>query len=206
MEDHVFLMFGAPKTRIVDNGVYFKNALFQGLARNYGVHLAYNAHPQCNPTERYLPKIGYAIRSPKHKVTGLSPNFVNFGREVLLKGDDDNFIPSESDSPVIDPARRRHHEDHKPYSGPILLAQHVSRHHQVCPPVSVLSAIQSFATADCGENELVSKPEAVGRFSADLVGPFTKWTVCRPLRKATAATVIQALYEEVINRFDTARW
>ncbi|KAF2883759.1 hypothetical protein ILUMI_22423 [Ignelater luminosus] len=58
--------------------------------------------------------------------------------------------------------------------------------------------------------------------STDLVGPlprstrehtflavfqnrFTRWVACRALRKATAATVTQALYEEVITRFGTPR-
>lgn len=36
--------------------------------------------------DRYLAKIGWAIRSAKHDVTGETPNFINFGREVFISG------------------------------------------------------------------------------------------------------------------------
>ncbi|KAK9674593.1 Integrase zinc binding domain [Popillia japonica] len=108
LEEQIFLLFGAPKTLVVDNGVQFRSRLMQSLAEKYGVHMAYNAnyHAQCNPTERvnrvvktmltayvkdrhrlwdsYLQQVGFAIRSSKHEVTGQTPNFVNFGRELTI--------------------------------------------------------------------------------------------------------------------------
>lgn len=110
LEDHVILIFGAPKTIIADNGVQFRSRLFTELTKTYSIKVAYTAkyHPQANPVERInrvvktmlsaytnenhrdwdknLAKIGYAIRSARHEVTGLTPNFINFGREVPLSG------------------------------------------------------------------------------------------------------------------------
>lgn len=131
IEDHVILVFGAPRTIIVDNGVQFKSKLFQTMAKTYNIDKAYNAnyHPQCNPTERvnrvvktmltayvsenhkvwdqYLYKIGYAIRSSRNEVTGLTPNFINFGREVSLDGKCENYVPADSNVPIVDPEDRK---------------------------------------------------------------------------------------------------
>lgn len=131
IEDHVILMFGAASTIIVDNGVQFKSNLFRTMAKTYNIKIAYTAnyHPQSNPTERmnrvvksmltayvsenhktwdqYLYKIAYAIRSSKHEVTGLTPNFVNFGRETSLDGHCENYVPADSEFPAIDPDNRK---------------------------------------------------------------------------------------------------
>ncbi|KAK9674592.1 Integrase zinc binding domain [Popillia japonica] len=90
--------------------------------------MAYNAnyHAQCNPTERvnrvvktmltayvkdrhrlwdsYLQQVGFAIRSSKHEVTGQTPNFVNFGRELTIDGREETFVPSDvpHTSPTVD--------------------------------------------------------------------------------------------------------
>lgn len=131
IEDHVVLLFGSPKTIIVDNGQVFKSHLFKALAKKYNIDIAYTAnyHPQCNPTERvnrviksmltayvsdnhklwdqYLYHVAYAIRSSKHEVTGCTPNFVNFGREVSLDGNCENFVPADAETPVLDPQNRK---------------------------------------------------------------------------------------------------
>lgn len=131
IEDYVILIFGAPNTMIVDNGRQFTSKLFKAMAKTYNIKVAYTAnyHPQCNPTERvnrvvksmltayvsenhttwdqYLFKIAYAIRSSKHEVTGLTPNFVNFGREVSLDGNCENYVPTDSEFPAIDPKNRK---------------------------------------------------------------------------------------------------
>lgn len=104
------LLFGAPEKIISDNGVQFKSRLFQQKVEEYGIKLAYTAHyhPQGNPVERvhrviktmlsayvkekhtawdkYLSKIGWALRSATHEVTDMTPNFVFFGRELNITG------------------------------------------------------------------------------------------------------------------------
>lgn len=110
LEDHVILIYGAPKKIIVDNGAQFKSFLFRNLMKNYNISINYTAnyHPQANPVERvhrvvktmlasyvsgnqkqwdkYLAKVAFAIRSAEHEVTGVTPNLVNFGREVSVNG------------------------------------------------------------------------------------------------------------------------
>lgn len=110
LEDHVILVYGIPEKIIADNGPQFRSKVFQETLQGYGISLRFTAHyhPQANPVERvhrvlktiissyvennhktwdtFLAKAGCAIRSAKHEVTGLTPNFVVFGR-------DPKFIP-----------------------------------------------------------------------------------------------------------------
>lgn len=112
LEDQVFLLFGAPRWLVCDNGPQFKSKEFQSLVASYGVRIVYNAHyhPQADPVERYnqtvetmlrayvtenhrlwdkvLSKVACAIRTSTHEVTRFTPYFVNFGREMTLKGGD----------------------------------------------------------------------------------------------------------------------
>lgn len=112
VEEAVLLTFGAPTLVICDNGVQFKSKQFQSLLNSYGCKIRYTAHyhPQANPVERvnrviktmlrcyvqkdhrdwdkYLPKIACAIRTAKHEVTGHTPYFINFGREMQLSGNE----------------------------------------------------------------------------------------------------------------------
>lgn len=131
IEEYVILIFGAPKTIIVDNGVQFRSHMFKNMAKNYNSEIAYTAyyHPQTNPTERvnrtiktmltayvndnhrtwdhFLAQIGFAIRSSEHEVTKLTPNFVNFGRELSLKGNEEHFEPSNAETPIINIEKRK---------------------------------------------------------------------------------------------------
>lgn len=111
VENHVFLVFGASKILIVDNGVQFVSALFKDLTEKYGVQkIWFNAkyHPQVNPTERvnrvlvaaissYIKqehtrwdenvfRIARAINSSKHEVSQFTPSYLVFGRYVPLTG------------------------------------------------------------------------------------------------------------------------
>jgi hypothetical protein len=112
LEDEVFLMYGAPQYLLTDNGKQFVSRDFKTLCSTYGVKNRFNAvyHPQANPVERVnrvlkamlisyvgdnqrlwdreLPKIGCAIRTARHEVTGFTPYFMNFGRHQVLKGTD----------------------------------------------------------------------------------------------------------------------
>lgn len=122
LENDVFLIFGVPKQIISDNGVQFKSREYRQLLSNYQVKPSYTAyyHPQANPTERvnrvlktmliayvsenhrewdkYLPKVSCAMRSAQHETTGLSPYFINFGREITLLGSEhrDDFEGASS--------------------------------------------------------------------------------------------------------------
>jgi hypothetical protein len=111
IEERVFLMFGVPEIMIVDNGVQFgRSREFNEFLENYGVQPHFNSlyTPQNNPTKRVngtmktlimsyieddqrrwdaqLSKVACAIRSAKHETTRKTPNFVNFGREVIDDG------------------------------------------------------------------------------------------------------------------------
>lgn len=119
LEDHTILVYGAPKKLIVDNGSQFRSKQFQEAMAQYGIQISWTAyyHPQANPVERvhrviktmlssyveedqrrwdrYLPKIAFAIRSAKHDVTGVTPNLLNFGREVIINNSDVNSYSSK---------------------------------------------------------------------------------------------------------------
>lgn len=112
LEKDVFLLFGVPRTIICDNGSAFRSREFQNLVDRYGSSLKFTAHynPRANPTERvnrvlktmiamyvsdnhrtwdeHLSEIGCAIRTSTHETTGLTPYFVNFGRNMILSGED----------------------------------------------------------------------------------------------------------------------
>lgn len=126
LENDVFLMFGVPKVIISDNGVQFRSREYTNLLKEYSVNPKYTTyyHPQANPTERInrvlksmlisyisdnhrnwdvvLPSIGCAIRTARHEVIGLTPYFVNFGREMMLSGKDHSskFV---KDQPLVVP-------------------------------------------------------------------------------------------------------
>lgn len=112
IEEHVFLVYGVPRTLLCDNGVQFRSHLFSKLCENYIVKIFYSPlyHAQSNPVERYnrsmktmlscfvkdnhktwsklLPKINCAVRTLANETTGLTPFFINFGREHIISGED----------------------------------------------------------------------------------------------------------------------
>lgn len=112
MEDRVFLVFGVPRMLLTDNGKVFVGKDMKALAVKYDVKLQHTAHyhPQANACERqhrtlkvmlssyvkdnqrdwdkWLPKVACAIRTARSESTGLTPFFVNFGREMILRGSD----------------------------------------------------------------------------------------------------------------------
>jgi Integrase core domain len=108
--EDTFLMFGVPQFVRSDNGTQYKSTQYQTLLKKYEATPLYNAnyHPQVNPTERVnrvmktmiasyvkdnhrnwdrnLSQLGCAIRTATHEVTGYTPAFLNFGREIALSG------------------------------------------------------------------------------------------------------------------------
>lgn len=112
VEKEVFLLFGVPSTILCDNGPQYRGKAFRKLAEKYRVRLKFNAnyHPRANPTERVnrtlktmlsiyvsdnhrewdvdIDRIACALRTATHETTKLSPYFVNFGRRMILDGNE----------------------------------------------------------------------------------------------------------------------
>lgn len=125
IENEVFLIYGVPQIFSCDNGSQFISKEFKNLMQEYKVQeIFYNAnyHPQINHTERTnkvivtavrsyvhenhkiwdasIHKVAQAIRLAKHDVTGYSPSFLNFARNVPLTGDFYGKISENSDNVV----------------------------------------------------------------------------------------------------------
>jgi len=108
LEHEVFLKFSRPRIVLSDNGKQFDSLAFRSLLSKHKiVHMKTAFYcPMVNNAERVnrvlitcirslldndhrewdenLPAITAAINSAKHQVTGVSPHFANFGRELLL--------------------------------------------------------------------------------------------------------------------------
>lgn len=110
LENDIFLVYGVPQYIICDNGRQFVSKSIKKLVEDYNSKLWYTAyyHAQANFVERAnrtictairsyvnenhknwdkeIAKIGYALRTAVHDVTGYSPSFLNFGRIVPSTG------------------------------------------------------------------------------------------------------------------------
>ncbi|KAI5643743.1 chromosome segregation during meiosis domain-containing protein [Phthorimaea operculella] len=108
LENLVFLVHGVPQTIIMDNGPQFRSREFNNLLTKYKIPFpSYSPHycPQVNPTERYnrtiitalaslvdddhrswdlhLPSIQNAMNNSVNVVTGYTPSFLVYGREII---------------------------------------------------------------------------------------------------------------------------
>lgn len=112
IENQVFLLWGVPQICAADNGVQFVSKEFKALMKKYNVQKVwYNARyfPQINHTERVnkvlttcirsfirdsshknwdenLHQVAQAIRLSKHEVTGFTPAYLTFMRNVPTDG------------------------------------------------------------------------------------------------------------------------
>lgn len=110
IENDVFMIYGVPERLICDNGKQYVSSKFKKMVSSYGSTIVFNARysPSANPTERVnrviktiirsfiakdqrtwdetLPKVGFALRTAVHEVTGYSPAYLNFGREIYVCG------------------------------------------------------------------------------------------------------------------------
>lgn len=133
LEEQIFHVYGVPELIQSDNGTQFTSKALTRLIEQYSVKLRFNPyyHPQANPTERvnrvlktmitayikqenhrtwdvHLSEIGCAVRTAKHETTGLSPYFINFGREMCLNGKEYyQNLPSEEQNKSLVTLRER---------------------------------------------------------------------------------------------------
>lgn len=127
-ENEVFLKFGVPQIILADNGSQFVSRKFKDLTDSYGVQkIWFNAryHPQANYCERsnrtigtmirsyikdnqhnlwdqHIFEIAYAINSSVHDSTKYSPNFLNFGRIIPIKGSFYNGLDANFEAKCAD--------------------------------------------------------------------------------------------------------
>ena len=110
IKNDVFLIHGAPRLILADNGPQYRSKEFQDLCRQFNVSIRFNIpyNPRSNPTERtnqtvgamlrayvddkqkkwdkHIPEMQYALRSSVSSVTGFSPQQLVFGHAVPLDG------------------------------------------------------------------------------------------------------------------------
>lgn len=130
LEEQIFHVYGVPEIVLSDNGKQFISKDFKDLLHRYHCKQWLNAyyHPQINPTERVnkvivsairaslygiqdhrlwdenVSRIGWAIRSSYHEATKFSPNFANFGREIVNSGaeyENPNFMETTDPKEII---------------------------------------------------------------------------------------------------------
>ena len=105
-KDHVLLQHGCPRMVITDNGRQFESGEFTNLLRDAGSEHRKTPpySPQCNPVERvnrviktmiaqytaenhrhwdrWITEVVFAYNTAKHESTGITPAFLNYGREL----------------------------------------------------------------------------------------------------------------------------
>ncbi|GFX63849.1 hypothetical protein TNCV_4401431 [Trichonephila clavipes] len=125
--EEVLLRYGFPRRLISDNGTQFVSAMMQQICYLLNIHqsLIPVYHPQYNPVERKnrdlkprlailvqdkhdcwpekLPFIFFSLNTAKCEMTGQTPGFLNFGRELRTPSEvvndirvviqNDNFVP-----------------------------------------------------------------------------------------------------------------
>lgn len=124
LEENVFLVHGIPSTIILDNGKQFISATLKNLIDKYKIpnlHFTPKYSPHINTVERYnktvmtavstfinndhrvwdllIPKIQFAINSSVNEVTGFTPAFLVFGRELVSCGT--HYINADFDDNII---------------------------------------------------------------------------------------------------------
>jgi transposase InsO family protein len=124
LEDQLFLVHGIPQTIFLDNGSQFTSGMTADLFKKYNIPNIYYTPrytPQVNPVERqnrtivtclstfvnedhrtwdlFIPKVQFAINSSVNEVTGFTPSFLVFGRELVACGT--HYINFDLDGEVL---------------------------------------------------------------------------------------------------------
>lgn len=120
LEEHVFLIHGIPSTVILDNGKQFVSITLKQMLDKYKVpklHFTPKYSPHVNTVERYnktimtaistfisndqriwdllVPKIQFAVNCSVNEVTGYTPSFLVYGRELVTCGT--HYIDADTD-------------------------------------------------------------------------------------------------------------
>lgn len=128
LEETVFDINGTPATIISDNGQQFTSNLFQDMCNRRNINHMKTAiyHPRANPVEstnktiknalkakliglknhstwsQHIKKIVSDYNSTVHTVTGVSPYFLQFGRELITSGDEyKRLIEVNDETPTV---------------------------------------------------------------------------------------------------------
>lgn len=124
LEEQVFLIHGIPSTVILDNGKQFVSATLRQMLDKYKVpklHFTPKYSPHVNTVERYnktimtaistfistdqrvwdqlVPKIQFAVNSSVNEVTGFTPSFLVYGRELITCGS--HYIDTENEEDLV---------------------------------------------------------------------------------------------------------
>lgn len=124
IEERVFLVHGIPSTLIMDNGKQFTSNRMRSLFEFYSIPNVYYTPlytPQVNTVERYnktiitsvstfvendhrswdvnIQKIQFALNSAVNEVTGFTPSFLVFGRELIIDGS--HYIDADLEGHII---------------------------------------------------------------------------------------------------------
>lgn len=125
LEDQVFLVHGIPSTVLMDNGKQFVSNLLKQLFQKYKIPKVLftpKYTPQVNTVERYnktimtavasllenenhqtwdaqITKIQFAINTSTNEVTGFTPSFLVYGRELVVCGS--HYIDTDSTNDFI---------------------------------------------------------------------------------------------------------
>lgn len=126
LEDNIFLVHGVPQCVILDNGTQFTSNEMKNLFRKYNipsVHYTPKYTPQVNTVERYnktivtavatyinddqrswdlhIPKVQFALNSSTSEVTGYTPAFLVYGRELVADGS--HYLNEDIDEIIYQP-------------------------------------------------------------------------------------------------------
>lgn len=132
LENTVFATNGCPQTIISDNGTQFKCKLFAEMCRRRKIthHLTPRNHPKANPVEstnksikialrtylsdkpehtpweNYLSKIVNDLNSTPHSTTQITPQFLQYGRELVRYGDEYTKLVDANEAHANDSDRK----------------------------------------------------------------------------------------------------
>lgn len=134
VEERVFLVHGIPTTILMDNGKQFVSNKLQNLFSQYKIpNVRYTPKytPQVNTVERYnktimiavstfikndhrswdlnLPKIQFALNTAVSEVTGYTPSFLVYGRELVTCGS--HYVDSDLTDDLIFASRDAYAEN-----------------------------------------------------------------------------------------------
>lgn len=124
LEEQVFLIHGIPSTVLMDNGKQLTSKIMRNLFATYNIPNVFYTPlytPQVNTVERYnktimtavstfvgndhrawdtnMPKIQFALNSSVNEVTGFTPSFLVFGRELICDGS--HYIDTDLENKII---------------------------------------------------------------------------------------------------------